>query len=116
MPLIARAGSGSLLTKGVFLQVHTINMASQNTDTGKHFVPRVKIHHYLFGKADRVSVNVGGKHYLQIYDSKGAKLNEFEFTGKHYKLDTGVLAKGSYSIYVFDSQMKLLDLKPMVVK
>ncbi len=113
MPSIVHADSGGLFKNGVILQVD-FKIVPPSADTGKHFV--VKIHQCLFSKKKTVCVNAEGKHYLQIYDSKGSKLSELTFTGKHYKLDTSALAKGSYSVYVFDSQMKLLDQKPMVVK
>ncbi|HTA27658.1 MAG TPA: hypothetical protein VK809_07715 [Bacteroidia bacterium] len=113
---IARADSMKFLQNGNFYQAEVLTRAPQSEDTGKHFKACVKIHHCLFSKKKTVSVNTGGKHYLQIYDSKGSKLSELTFTGKRYKLDAGSMAKGSYSVYVFDSQMKLLDQKPMVVK
>jgi hypothetical protein len=113
---IAKANTGSQLKCEFCLGGYNTAILSQSADTEKHFTPCVKIHHCLFRKANNVSVNVGGKHYLQVFDSKGQKLNEYVFTGKHYKLDISNMPKGSYSVYVFDYQMKLLDLKPMIVK
>ena len=116
MPLIAQAGSVGLVQNEIYWRAEIVRTIPESADTSKHFVPCVKIHHCLFSKTHTVSVNVEGRHYLQIYDSKGAKMNEVSFTGKHYKLDIGAMAKGSYSVYVFDYQMKLLGIKPLEIK
>ncbi|HTA82927.1 MAG TPA: sialate O-acetylesterase [Bacteroidia bacterium] len=76
----------------------------------------VKICHKLFQKTPTVFVNTHGKHFLRISESKRKKPQWIVFTGKQCKLDTRSMSKGSYSIRVFDDEMRMLGNTSIMIQ
>ena len=69
-----------------------------------------------FTNITTIAVNTYGKHYLEVYDLTGRKLQSIEFAGKQYQLSSQGLAKGMYFVSVFDSANVLIGTSKIVVE
>ncbi|HTA82674.1 MAG TPA: sialate O-acetylesterase [Bacteroidia bacterium] len=77
---------------------------------------QVKIRHGLFKKAPVISVNTNGKHFLKICDTKKKKTQWIVFSGKRIEIKSGSMAKGLYSIQVFDDEMKTIGATSVIIE
>ena len=69
-----------------------------------------------FHNITSVVVNDDGKHYLELFDLAGRKLQSIEYTGKQYDLSAEGLAKGMYFIRVSDKDKNLIGTSKIVVQ
>ncbi|HTA81771.1 MAG TPA: T9SS type A sorting domain-containing protein [Bacteroidia bacterium] len=60
--------------------------------------------------------NTNGKHYIELDDITGRKIESIECNGKQYKLSVNSLAKGIYFIRAYDEGMKYVATAKIVVQ
>jgi len=58
----------------------------------------------------------GGKHYVELDDITGRKIESIECNGKQYELSVNSLAKGIYFIRAYDEGMKYMATAKVVVQ
>jgi uncharacterized repeat protein (TIGR03803 family) len=63
-----------------------------------------------------ITFSEGGKHYIELYDVAGRKLNSMECTGKQYQLSRNGLAAGVYFIKAFDERKNAISTAKIIIE
>jgi uncharacterized repeat protein (TIGR01451 family) len=69
-----------------------------------------------FSSTTSIVFNTDGKHYLEVDDITGRKLESIECTGKQYQLSRNGLAPGVYFIRSYDAGQKFIATAKIVVE
>lgn len=126
-------GSGSTVTASVTLKEHRYNQfhldeidtaadtisvlcnVTRSSELNKT-IPSILVYPDPFNNTTTITFNENGKHFLELDDLTGRKLQWIGCNGKEYTLNRGNLADGVYFVKLFDGQLKYITTNKIIVQ
>lgn len=105
-------GSGGLIDSGGVILSACSPPLGVNNETGQNFA----VYPNPFHNYTTIVFNNPAKHYLEVDDVTGRKLQWIECSGKEYQLQKGSLAPGIYFIRMFDANKQYTSTQKIVVQ